>query len=293
MMGKFKNQPMQHIGQIIQKYKKQVEQIEQSNLRNLTVLNDGLILSIDTLNQLRKELRAKERFIKQGDEIHFFKTDKPFINGRIKFFSKVRRFIFEKPNASIVKQIDYAIGMIDKLEKHKMRNLEFFQYARHCNTSLDHIYFVRGNDKLDFPVDTSHYFTDPEFSTSHDNLAAQVISYDLLSNYYQLELKSLRKQNENIIVEEISPAILNGLSWTASKTDLVELIYALHSSGAIRNGQAEISKMAEVCATLFDIKLNNFYKTYAEIKNREKDTTKFLDQLNMSLEKRIDLDNAK
>ena len=284
---------MRQITQIIQKYKKEVEQIEQSNLRNLTVLNDGLNLSIDTLNQLRKELRAKERFIKQRDEIHFFKVDKPFINGRIKFFSKVRRFIFEKPNASVLKQIDYASGMIDKLEKHKMRNLEFFQYARHCNTSLDHIYFVRGNDKLDFPVDTSHYFTDPEFSTSHDNLAAQVISYDLLSNYYQLELKSLRKQNENIIIEEISPAILNGLSWTGSKTDLVELIYALHCSGAIRNGQAEISKMAEVCATLFDINLNNFYKTYAEIKNREKDTTKFLDQLKMSLEKRIDLDNAK
>ncbi|WP_233267528.1 RteC domain-containing protein [Algibacter sp. L1A34] len=284
---------MQHITQIIQKYKKEVEQIEQSNLRNLTVLNDGLNLSIDTLNQLRKQLRTTNCFNNQEEEIHFFKADKPFINGRIKFFSKVRRFIFEKPNASIVKQIDYASGMIDKLEKHKMRNLEFFQYARHCNTSLDHIYFIRGNDKLDFPVDTSHYFTDPEFSTSHDNLAAQVISYDLLSNYYQLELKSLRKQNENIIIEEISPAILNGLSWTASKTDLVELIYALHSSGAIRNGQAEISKIAEVCATLFDINLNNFYKTYAEIRNREKDTTKFLNQLKRSLEIRIDLDDAK
>ncbi|WP_412561419.1 RteC domain-containing protein [Winogradskyella sp. MIT101101] len=284
---------MKHITIIIDKYKKQVEQIEQSNLRNLTVLNDGLILSIDTLNQLRKQLRSTDCFKNQEEEIHFFKVGKPFINSRIKFFSKVRRFISEKPTAGISKQIDYVSDMIDKLEKHKMRNLEFFQYTRHCNTSLDHIYFVRGNDKLDFPVDTSHYFTDPEFSTSHDNLAAQVISYDLLSNYYQLELKSLRKQNENIIIEEISPAILNGLSWTASKTDLVELIYALHSSRAIRNGQAEISKIAEVCATLFDINLNNFYKTYAEIKNREKDTTKFLDLLKISLEKRIDLDNAK
>ena len=51
--------------------------------------------------------------------------------------------------------------------------------------------------------------------------------------------------------------------------------------------------MAEVCDMLFDINLNNFYKTYAEIKNREKDTTKFLDQLKVSLEKRIDPENAK
>ncbi|WP_241492546.1 RteC domain-containing protein [Lacinutrix himadriensis] len=232
-------------------------------------------------------------FRNQEDEIYFFKEVKPFIIGRINFFSQVKQFTCEKPNAGIRKQMDFVCALIDKLEQQKIRNLEFFQYTKYSSTSLDHIYFVRGKDKLEFPVDSLHYCTDPEFSTSHDNLAAQVISYDLLSNYYQFELKSLRIQNENIAVKEISPAILNGLSWTASKTDLVELLYALHSSGAIRNGQAELSKMAEVCATLFDLKLNNFYKTYAEIKNREKDTTKFLDQLKTSLEKRIDLDNAK
>lgn len=284
---------MQHITQIIKNYKQEILKIEESNLRNLSVLNDGLSLSVQTLNKLRKRLRAKDSFLTQEEEIVFFKFDKPFINGRIKFFSKARRFISEKPVASISKQVKYVSTVIDKLENHKMRNLEFFQYCRQCNDALDHIYFVRGNDRLDFPVDTSHYFTDPEFSTSHDNLAAQVISYDLLSNYFDLELDYLRKKRDNIIIEKVSPAILNGLSWTASKTDLVEMIYALHSSGAIRNGQAEISKMAEVCATLFDINLNNFYKTYAEIKNREKDTTKFLDLLKMSLEKRIGLDNAK
>jgi hypothetical protein len=284
---------MQHIKHIIGNYKERVLQIEESNLRDLEVLKQGLDLSVKTLNKLRKRLRASDCFLSQEEEIHFFKIDKPFINGRIKFFSKVRRFISEKPTACITKQINYVSTVIDKLENHKMRNLEFFQYTRQCNDALDHIYFVRGNDRLDFPVDTSHYFTDPEFSTSHDNLAAQVISYDLLSNYYELELQYLNKQDENITIEEIRPAILHGLSWTASKTDLVELIYALHSAGAIKNGQVELSKMAEVCAMLFDINFNNFYKTYAEIKNREKDTTKFLDQLKVSLEKRIDLDNAK
>jgi hypothetical protein len=284
---------MKYIAPIIKNYKKQIKQFEKSNLLSPKELNAGLNLSRDALNQLRRRLKAADCFISQEEEIKFFKVVKPFINGHIKFFSKVRRFISERPTASISMQIDYVRNRIDKLEQHKMRNLEFFQYTKYSSTSLDHIYFVRGKEKLDFPVDTLHYFIDPEFSTSHDNLAAQVISYDLLSNYYQCELKSLRIQNENIAVQETSPAILNGLSWTASKTDLVELIYALHSSGAIRNGQAELSKMAEVCATLFDLKLNNFYKTYAEIKNREKDTTKFLDQLKTSLEKRIDHDNAK
>lgn len=284
---------MLHITPIVEEYKKKLEQNKNKNLQDISILTEELELSINTLNQLRILLRTKECLFSQEAEIYFFKVIKPFINGRIKFFSKVRQFIFERPNASIKKQTKYVCLLIDELEKHKIRNLEFFHYIRNNGTSLDHIYFVRGDCKLNFPVDTSHYFTDPEFSTSHDNLAALVVSYDLLSNYYGLELQYLKSQDENRTIEEISPAILHGLSWTASKTDLVELIYALHSSGAIRNGQAEISKMAEVCATLFDINLNNFYKTYAEIKNREKDTTKFLDQLKMSLERRIDLDNAK
>ncbi|WP_262508293.1 RteC domain-containing protein [Winogradskyella epiphytica] len=216
---------------------------------------------------------------------------KPCINVRIEFFSKVRRFIFEKPNADILQQIDYVTYLIAKLEKHKLRNLEFFQYMKQSNSMLDHIYFVREVDRLDFPVDTTHYYTDPEFSTSHDNLAAQVICYDLLSKYYHKELNYLRKLNENIADEERPPAF-NRIAWTASKTDLVELLYALHSLGAIRNGQVEISKMAEACTGIFDINLNNFYKTYAEIKNRGKDTTKFLDHLKISLQKRIELDEV-
>ncbi|WP_417619825.1 RteC domain-containing protein [Oceanihabitans sediminis] len=283
---------MQEIGPILDSYTKQVAAIKKSNLHDIKILNEGLHLSIDTLNQFRKLLRTKKYFSTIDKEILFFKVVKPYINGRIKFFSKVRRFLFERPNADIAQQIIYVSLLIDKLEKHKLRNLEFYQYMKQSNTLLDHIYFVRGVDRLDFPVDTSHYYTDPEFSTSHDNLAAQVISYELLTNYYQRELLYLRKLNESIALEEPKSYTFNKISWTASKTDLVELLYALHSAGAIKNGQVEISKMAEACNNLFDINLNNFYKTYSEIKNREKDTTKFLDYLKQCLLNRIDHDDA-
>ncbi|WP_179374372.1 RteC domain-containing protein [Winogradskyella wichelsiae] len=284
---------MLHITPIVEQYKNQLEQNKNQNLQDINVLTQELELSINTLNQLRVLLRTKECLFNQEAEIYFFKVIKPFVNGRIKYFSKIRQFIFERPNAGIKKQAKYVCLLIDELEKQKIRNLEFFHYIKHNSSSLDHIYFVRGDCKLNFPVDTSHYFSDPEFSTSHDNLAAQVVCYDLLSVYYQKELHALTNQNINMKREEHNPLMSCDLSWTASKTDLVELMYALHSAGSIRNGQVEISKMVEVCAELFDLNLNNVYKTYAEIKNREKDTTKFLDQLKMSLEKRIDLDNAK
>ncbi|WP_456438762.1 RteC domain-containing protein, partial [Psychroserpens sp.] len=62
---------------------------------------------------------------------------------------------------------------------------------------------------------------------------------------------------------------------------------------AIRNGQADIKRMALVCEKLFDIDLGNFYRTYLEIRERKMDRTRFLNLLKQSLEKRMQDDDEK
>ena len=226
-------------------------------------------------------------------EIHFFKADKPFVLGYLKYFVKLHAYIMEKPTADIAKQRQFIHSRLDKLEECKKKQLNFWNYYKHQEDSLDHIYFIRGNNDLDIVNDSSRHFSDPEFSTSHDNLVGKFIAYDFLVKFYNEELFLLKKIESGSRIEEVSPAILNNLSWTASKTDLIEIIYALQASGAIRNGQAEISKMAYVCSTLFDIDLGNVYKTYSEIKSRGIDKTKFLDKLKASLETRMDYEDSK
>ena len=132
---------------------------------------------------------------------------------------------------------------------------------------------------------------DPQFSTSHDSWAAEVLAYDLLTLYLNKELNDLRQLKNNVIVEEVKPAILRDLSWTASKTDLIELIYALYFSGALWNGSTDIKKIIDICSELFNIDLGNYYKTYAQIKDRQKDSTKFLDKLKFNLIQKLDLEN--
>jgi hypothetical protein len=65
------------------------------------------------------------------------------------------------------------------------------------------------------------------------------------------------------------------------------LLYGLNAVGAIRNGQAEMKKLVEVCKVIFGIDLGNVYKTYSEIKLREKEPTKFLDLMKMNLIQKI------
>ena len=137
--------------------------------------------------------------------------------------------------------------------------------------------------KLELFVDTSHHFKDPQFTTSHDFLVSKIIAHDLLIKFYNNELKLLKNEDSNNNLERGKPEVLNDLQWTGTKTELTELLDALNASGVLRNGEVEMKKLVLVCKELFNLDLGNIYKTYGEIKAREKDPTKFLDLMKIRL----------
>lgn len=284
---------MLEITQIMQPFHKAMAHLQKTDLKNIENLNKGISISKECLYNLRLKIRDMDKFPDTKSEINFFKTDKPFVLGYLKYFVNLHAYLMEKPTADITKQRQFIHTKLEKLEDCKKKQLNFWNYYKHNEASLDHIYFIRGNNDLDIVNDSSRHFSDPEFSTSHDNLVGKFIAYDLLVNFYNDELLLLKKIESGNYNEETKPAILNDLSWTATKTDLVEIIYALQASGALRNGNAEISKIAKVCNTLFDMDLGNVYKTYSEIKSREIDRTKFIDKLKISLETRMNYEDSK
>jgi len=76
------------------------------------------------------------------------------------------------------------------------------------------------------------------------------------------------------------------LNWTLSKTDLIELVYALHSGGAFNKGTASIAQIARFFEQVLHIQLGNTSMTFQEILRR-KDSTAFLDKLKSKLEEHI------
>jgi hypothetical protein len=77
------------------------------------------------------------------------------------------------------------------------------------------------------------------------------------------------------------------LFWTAHKVDLIELIYALYSSGAINRGAANINDIAGSFEMLLGTDLGDFYGTYSEIRARKIRRTKFMDKLRESLDRHM------
>ncbi|MEM6515974.1 MAG: RteC domain-containing protein [Bacteroidota bacterium] len=278
------------IAEIISKFKEEIKVIEQGNLNDFAVVERGIQLSRSCVQQLRLVVRDN-KFNSIKEEIYFFKHQKPFVYSRIKFYSKLYHFLLERPAGSSKRQRDFIDSCIEKLQNSSKRNLDFVKYYREGDTTLDHHYFLRGNDNLSLVSDTSHFYTDAEFSTSHDNIMAKVMAYDLLVAHYNKELVELghaipKEKRINICAEL-------DLKWTSTKTDLVELIYALQASGAIKDGSAGIRDMVAACEQMFNIDLGQYYKTYVEIRARKMNRTSFINMLKLSLEKRMRQDDEK
>ncbi len=281
---------MKNVALIIENYDAKLKKIENSNSKELSKLNESLKLSIYCLEELRLKIRMDD-FQSKECEINFFKHQKPYVCGNIKYFNCLIIFHSEKPAVGIPKLKQHIYRNLGKLETKKKKNIGFFNYCKLEEISFDDKYFTRNNNQLHIFNNYKYVENDPQFSTSHDSWAAEVLAYDLLTLYLNKELNDLRQLKNNVIVEEVKPAILRDLSWTASKTDLIELIYALYFSGALRNGSTDIKKIIDICSELFNIDLGNYYKTYAQIKDRQKDSTKFLDKLKFNLIQKLDLEN--
>ena len=272
---------------ILENYKEEIKVVEESNLEDFNNVEKGISISRQYLQQLRICVRENE-FVDKQNEIIFFKKHKPYVYSRLKFYAKLYNFLINRPAGTIKSQQDFIDSEINRLQESNRRNIDFIKYYREGSELLDEFYFLRGKDKISLVSNTSHFYTDAEFSTSHDNAIAKIMAYDLLISHYSEELNNLRGLSYGI------PNKLNTLSngerlgWTASKTDLIELIYALQASGAIKSGTAGIKEMASACEDIFELKLGNVYRTFLEIRERKIDQTKFIDRLKATLLRRME-----
>ena len=275
---------------LVELYYVQQKKYTNEKINNIEKLKLQLELAKEVLNDLRVCIR-NNKFKDVKEEIYFFKHIKPNIYADFIFYNSQLKYHVNKPNTtnSILK--NYFKNELKRLESKKRKNLKFYQYYKHNSTFLDPIYFLRENKQLDlFSIDIS-IFLDSEFYTSHDKLAAEVIAYDLLTNFYKLEINKLKSISSGKF-DDTNQHNKTPLNWTASKTDLIELVYALKVSGAINTGNINTKELVSIFSSLFNIEVSNYYKTYSEIKNRSTERTKFLKKLAEDFQAKLEYDDG-
>jgi len=278
------------------KYQDLISEFE-AKLEALETCTDDILYRAETgiayterwIKTLREEV-VRHGFGSIQEEIFFFKHIKPQIFSKLIYYSKLFNIESKRPRSSSKFQIKYLNNQIDKLQVFFNDNLEFYHYYRRGATSLDEQYFVRGKSDLRSTTDFFNFYIDEKFSTCQDGTVAAIMAYDMLIVYLQQEIEKLEnyKDNQNTNLMKQPSRIF----WTGNKTDLIELIYALQSSGAINSGTADIKEMATLFEQIFNIDLGNYYHTFIEIRARKGSRTKFLDRLQESLLKRFEESDA-
>ena len=248
----------------------------------LTKASNGILACNKPLAEL-KEIVDKNDFNTVPKEIDFFKNVKPIPMSLLIYFTEVRSCELRMPKAGNTYKIQFLKKELRKINKFFYRNADFVHYMEQGYNYLDHQFFTR-NHRNNFPfTPMTDYYQFPEFSTSQDMLWAKVKAMYRFIHYIRQALKRLKVHDSDIFEERRHKVLV----WTGPKTALTELIYALFSNGAINHGAADINTITDSFEDFFNIKLENVYKTYSEIKARKSSKTKFLEELTLNLQQKI------
>lgn len=262
--------------QILNKLEVEILELEIETDCSIQRIESTIKLIIQSLSDL-KEYVLKNGFKNTDKEIQFFKYQKPAIVSKLIYYNAVYKIETKKPYGE--KQIKKFMNKeLNKLKKFFDNNIDFYKYYRSGNSFLDENFFIRGKHDIRLWLDTFYFEADHRFCTSHDYKVAKIIANDLIQVYLQDQLNSNHKKTPDS----------SSLNWTASKTALTELIYALYSLGAFNNGNTDIKLIAKTFESTFNIDLGDFYHTFMELKARKINRTKFLDSLCEALIKKMD-----
>ncbi|WP_117884191.1 RteC domain-containing protein [Aureibaculum luteum] len=259
---------------IVNNFKQYMKVIEQVEFMDFNYIHKAIVLCRKTLSKLKKYTVLYE-FDSMEEEIVFFKNYKNLVLKNLIYYSELRRIQSQFPELSINSQRDYILRQEHKIKKFFKKHDSLVQYINLELTNLDELFFTIKPIKESYSCELQPGYTDTSFYTHHDFLIAKIKAYDQLLEYLKSKFKSI-----DDFMRYGKPMHHNKtLHWTGTKTQLTELIYALHAAKTINNGKTDIVEIQRELESIFNIKLNDIYKIYSEIKNRQKSRTKFLEEM--------------
>lgn len=259
----------------------QIEALDQNILKKSLDASHVLGNAFDRL----KEFITRYTFADEAEEILFFKEVKPKIFCHLIYYRKVYNIEMNRPVASVDAQKEYLKKKLDGIQDFNDKILDFYRYYRSDANYLDAAYFVRGKPDPEQYLETFYYERDPLFSTNADFKVAKIMANDMLQAYLLSELETLDNYLQKPGITSF-PKVK--LTWTGSKTDLIELIYALDTIGCFNHGKVPLIQIAAYFESVFNIDLGgNIARNFYDMRIRQHPTP-FLDRLRDEILKRME-----
>lgn len=262
---------------------KQIKKIESAE-KNILIRTELILTLLETKLKELKNFIVNYEFKNKEEEILFFKNLKPQILSKLIYYMSVYKIELNRPTGSRQTIEIYLVTELDRLKHYFDRNIELYHYYRTGCCHLDELYFLRDHDSnIPMNIACFSFERDVRFSTGYDYKIAKIIAHDFLELYLKSELLKIEEGLERVLY---SPDIYE--TWTASQTDLGELVYALFTSKCFNNGSISLKKLATYLENVFNVKIGDIYHVFSEIRERKGSRTRFLDRLRDDLLKRMD-----
>jgi hypothetical protein len=275
----------QRIDDLYEQLEEQIKAISQEE-DNLIRLSEKCIQVVLSSLATLRELTEAYPFESPQQEIYFFRNVKPLFSSKLIYYLELLRIETRRPTGSDKAQLRYLDKELNTLKQFFFDNLDFYRYYRTGATYLDEKYFMRLNFDIHLVLDAHIFDADPRFSTSHDFKVARLLANESLRLYLNQAMTELLHPER-----QTQPAALSSkhaLAWTYSKTALIELLYALQSTGVFNHSSADVKQIATYLETVFNVDLGNYYRTFQEIRIRKSGRTNFLDLMKEKLIQRMD-----
>ncbi len=252
--------------------------------------SDVLELCHKMIEFIQEKLKELGKWLKNHifssiqEEIQFFKELKPKMVSKIIYHQQLLKIEGSLLPTKKKKKKHYEKELV-KLYEYGMNNKEFYEYYRSKGSYKDEEYFVRKQYK-NLWDNCSHLISDSKLCTSHDFILTTFVANEILEGYLEKKLEELNGNNI------INNSLLNSnLNWTATKVDLVELIYSLQLSGAINGGNCDVKEIATYFGKMFNVDIeDNIYRAFIDIKSRKTIQTKFLNTITENLNRKMNED---
>lgn len=268
---------------------KEYEMKVTSETSNIIDESSRIIIYLTQLLATVKKQIVEKGFKDESAEIDFFRNIKPQILGKLIYYNKLFRIETSCPVNNGQMYHTFFSNELEELKqeyKDHICNSDFYRYYRSRRIDRDKEYFMLGKINYHTGLNSFVFEIDSSFSTYYDYKIAKIIANELLYTY--LLSKVNLDQKTDFILQ--NPESVKDFFWTGSKNALIELIYALHVSGAISNGKIGIRKISLVFHHLFRIPLGDIHHAFHRMKDRAGSRTMFLDQLKVTMEEYMDKD---
>jgi hypothetical protein len=198
------------------------------------------------------------------EQIHFNKIIQPRILSLQILYRWLTQWYSQEP-VDIQEVQGHYKRVLQQLTDFHAEHRELVRYCRSGETHLDEIYFAAPYQTSVLPYDSPIY----QWAT--------YLAYQQLHSRISQGIAQHRSTEQNE----------QGLTWTASKTNLIELLYALHTTGVVNEGKSDLKQMAEAFEQWFHVSLGNYYRVFQDIRLRKINQTVFLDQLKEKFLQRV------